>query len=253
MIIDLFFVVIAVGGFLYGFDKGIIHVILSRLAFVFALLIAILLTPYVAMIIKRVVAGDSPIVPLLAFGLTLVAAYFGMQAGASAFERMLKIAHINTVNRLVGGFTYTAVGLFILSGFTIFLHDVKFIPDSQVSSSHSYGFLDRYPKECGRVMAVASPYVAVMFERGTRTFMDAFRIAYTPDSKSTTPPTAAPIVAPEKPDPTKNPVLPPMARPTDTPENTAPKADAGSVNPSMYNHPTQPRNIAPPNPSRLPR
>ena len=237
MLIDVLFVAISYLAAHIGFQQGLIRASVNLFGWVFALGVAVKLTPWLARVLNVAIGLDILITPLIAFFVLGFGFWKLIGVIGGAMEGLLKKAHVSVFNGLMGSALYASLFLLLFSLVLKYADRYGYVPEHEKATSRTYyQVLSRYPdaaEQGGRIMlpfAMDSWY----YFMSTVVRIDSTLQKNVPVAA----PTNTPITPP-----------PPIAAPT-TP-NTTPNAAASTPNeaassspfikalrPSEYDQPT---------------
>jgi uncharacterized membrane protein required for colicin V production len=168
--IDVIFVILTYAAAHLGFKRGFVDAIINLGGWLLALVFAVKLTPWGAAVLNSMLGHDGYFVTVLAAFAILVFVFLKtINAVGQGFEGLLKMAHIDIFNGLMGSVFYWA--LFMLA-FGVGLRAIDkygFLPSGQKNTSRVYyQLLTRYTDQA----SVAVTYLIPIGVSGFYLFSD---------------------------------------------------------------------------------
>jgi membrane protein required for colicin V production len=115
MILDGLILISAVMGFYRGYSKGIVASILSIIGVLLASIFSMRLSTTLAEYLTTHNYIKSQYVTLIAFIIIFLGTILVIRLVIKAIEKLLKVAMLGTVNKVIGGLLYALVSLFFVS------------------------------------------------------------------------------------------------------------------------------------------
>lgn len=146
MYIDIFLGFFVLIGLVQGYHRGIIRTVFAIAAVILGLLAALKFSPLVVNLFDEVFDWDPMLDLVLGLALTFVLIMWGIKWLGKSFEKTLKMAKLNFINRILGAALYAGLMVVIYASIIWFLNRTEVIPDHQKEQSHSYVYLEIIPK-----------------------------------------------------------------------------------------------------------
>lgn len=170
MIIDILFLITVAGGFYHGYKSGIIKTVFYAVSLFLGFIIAVRFTPDVTLFLSDLFHYESVLLFVLAFvicfGLTLL---FVRMLGKT-LEEILQSAHINFINKTIGGIVMAMLYVFFLSMLVWFVDKSDLIGPQTKKESHTYEVLTEYPAEMRKLWEKSFPFLERMWDEAIKTF-----------------------------------------------------------------------------------
>lgn len=115
MILDVAVALVAILAFVRGARTGLVHSVLSVVAVVLGILVAMQLSVVVGTWLDSQLDLPPNILPILAFVLVVVAVVLAVRAVAALTRSILRAVLLGWIDRLAGGVLWAALGLLVLS------------------------------------------------------------------------------------------------------------------------------------------
>lgn len=141
MILDVIFAIVIIAAFYNGFTKGIIYSVLSLLAIILGIVIAMNFSSVAAVWLHNNFNIPAVIMPALSFILVLIAVVAAVKLMAIITEKFLKAIMLNFVNKLAGGILWSVISALIFSVLVYLIAKTGMFTDSLISSSASYKYI----------------------------------------------------------------------------------------------------------------
>lgn len=141
MILDIVCALVALSAFYNGFTKGIIYSVLSLVAIVLGIIMAMNFSSIAAVWLHSNFNIPAVIMPILSFILVLVAVVAAVKLVAYLSEKFLKVVMLNFVNKIAGGVLWTIIALLILSILVYFIDKAGVFTENLVQSSLTYKYI----------------------------------------------------------------------------------------------------------------
>ncbi len=163
MFVDICIIGAAALAFYAGFSKGIIKTFVTTVGTIIALIATLKLTPTAAMLLATVLPTGSGLVPIIAFGVTLLVAMLAIRIVGQAAESSLAAADLNFINKIAGGLLLMALGVFMLSCVFTFMDKASILTPQMKVTSQLYQHLEPIPQAGFDVAKTVFPIVQDMF------------------------------------------------------------------------------------------
>jgi uncharacterized membrane protein required for colicin V production len=158
MAIDIF-LLIAIGyGFYMGQQRGIVKSILTTIIYLIAIMASFKLAPKVSNALFTLLKDESPMVILAGFAISLVLAIVCARYINKGIDSLLKIEHINTMNKIAGGIVLAAILVLFYSVMVWFADEAHLIEVDSKKQSVSYSFLITCPARAKNLGVAAAPF-----------------------------------------------------------------------------------------------
>ncbi len=141
MILDVVFAIIVIAAFYNGYTKGIIYSVLSLIAIVLGIIVAMNFSSMAAIWLHNNFNIPSVIMPALSFILVLVAVVAAVKLMAIVTEKFLKIIMLNFVNKLAGGILWSVISALIFSVLVFLVSKAGVFTEDLTASSASYKYI----------------------------------------------------------------------------------------------------------------
>lgn len=120
MIIDIIFVTIGLVGFVVGYRKGVIGIILSGFSVLIGFVLAVQYTGEMSLLLQDFFRiNNNVLMPIVAFFFTFFVAMMGIRIAGQFSKSFFKSA--GNFNKIAGGLLVGLIGLFLYSGIIWFL------------------------------------------------------------------------------------------------------------------------------------
>lgn len=158
MAIDIF-LLIAIGyGFYMGQQRGIVKSILTTIIYLIAIMASFKLAPKVSNALFTLLKDESPMVILAGFAISLVLAIVCARYTNKGIDSLLKIEHINTMNKIAGGIVLAAILVLFYSVMVWFADEAHLIEVDSKKQSVSYSFLITCPARAKNLGVAVAPF-----------------------------------------------------------------------------------------------
>ncbi|MCB0509468.1 MAG: CvpA family protein [Chitinophagales bacterium] len=141
MILDVVFVLLLIASFYNGYTKGIIYSVLSLLAIVLGIIMAMNFSSLAAVWLHNNFNIPSLIMPALSFILVLLAVIGAVKLVAILSEKFLKAIMLNFVNKLAGGLLWSLITVLIFSLLVYLISKTGVFTENLMVSSYSYRYI----------------------------------------------------------------------------------------------------------------
>jgi len=142
MIIDIAFAIIVVSGFLVGYSRGLISSLISFLAFVAGIVVALKYTHVVAGYLQELFAINAQYLPLLSFLLIFIGVIVLMHFLAKLLEKIVGFLFLGMLNRIIGALLW---GIIFVLGFSTvlwFLNQTHMISPEMKAQSQTFYYIE---------------------------------------------------------------------------------------------------------------
>lgn len=142
MILDIIVAIVLIAAFIYGYQKGIVHTLLSLVAVFFGLLFSMKINQQIITFLNDKAWVGPKVLPFLSFVLTIVFIVLMFKLIAWAAVKLLKTLKVNRINQIIGGVLFSVLMLLISSIFVWFLNQCHIIPETSKTQSYTFEFLN---------------------------------------------------------------------------------------------------------------
>ncbi len=162
MAIDIFFGIMLIWGFIFGYVHGPIKVFLTLISVILSLLAAMRFTQLTAQLIRETFQTRSPYLPFLAFVITLVTVLFvGRILSKIIEEGFLKSARLSWIVQLISALLTSATFTFLFSVLVEFCIASEVInPAVAQKTSYSFAYVVKIPEYGKTVIVTVAPFAA---------------------------------------------------------------------------------------------
>ncbi|MCB0537254.1 MAG: CvpA family protein [Chitinophagales bacterium] len=164
MILDVVFVLIILAAFYNGYSKGIIYSVLSLIAIVLGVIIAMNFSSAASVWLNTQFNIPAVIMPTLSFVLVLIAVVLAVRLVAYLAEKFLKTIMLNVVNKLAGGILWAVIASMLFSLLVFLISKTGIFTESLISSSYSYKYIVPFGPFTLKTMQALIPYLQESFE-----------------------------------------------------------------------------------------
>ncbi len=142
MIIDIAFAIIVVWGLFVGYSRGLISSLISFLAFLVGIVVALKYTHVVAGYLREMFAFNAQYLPILSFLLIFVGVIVAMHFLSSVLEKIAGFLFLGMLNRLIGALLW---GIIFVLGFSTvlwFLNQTHMISPEMKAQSQTFYYIE---------------------------------------------------------------------------------------------------------------
>lgn len=147
MIIDIVAAVLIAVGFYAGYSRGIIKTVFDTLSILLAVLFTLKLSPFVISVCKSILPVGNAINFIIGFVVTFLAVMYLVRLIGRQLESLLKVIHLNAVNKVAGGVFMSVFYAFCFSLVLWLVNNGKLISDEQKDKSVAYTMLEPLPRQ----------------------------------------------------------------------------------------------------------
>ncbi len=158
MAIDVIAALIAILGFWYGKDKGIISMIIGVLSIFFGLVLSFKMAPTMARILESVLNSNSPLILPIAFIVNLIFIFSLFRLAARGGEGTLSALRLGFVNRALGGLLSALFALFLYGSVLWFLKETRIIGPETEEKSTTLPYLVEMPAHARELFHRIKPF-----------------------------------------------------------------------------------------------
>ncbi len=162
MAIDIFFAVMVIWGFVFGYVHGPIKVFLTIISIIVSLLAAMKFTQLTAQLIRETFQTRSPYLPFLAFVITLVTVLFlGRILSKIIEEGFLKASRLSWAVQLFSGLITSATFTFLFAVLIEFSIAANVIdPEIAKKTSFSFPYVIKIPDYGKTTISTLAPFAS---------------------------------------------------------------------------------------------
>ena len=171
MIIDILFLIFGGWGFYQGYSRGIIKTVFTVFAILFGLVAAFKLSPAATRFLETAFNTESPFTFVAGFLLAFLVTLILMRIIANFFEKALRAANINFVNKFAGGFLLAALYLLLYSILLWFADKSHITTYKATNESITYAYLKEFPHKMKGVYEYVKPAFQDFWRESVK-FMD---------------------------------------------------------------------------------
>ena len=141
MFIDIVVVILIVFGFVKGFSKGLIISLFNTIAWILGIFLALKLSSSVAIYFQEKYQWHNNFSPLISFAVIILLIYLLVHFLGKALEKIIEVAHLGILNKILGGLLIGSVFLFIGSTLIWLLNEGNFISAEVKLQSKLYNYI----------------------------------------------------------------------------------------------------------------
>ena len=127
MVIDILFFAVGAYGFMLGYRKGVIQMVLTTFSVFLGFLLTVQYTPNMLDFLRDFFRMDSMMMPILAFVLTFILSMVVLRLLGQIGEAFFNSGNLGAFNHVAGGILIAVFGLFLYSGVIWFLQKANII------------------------------------------------------------------------------------------------------------------------------
>lgn len=158
MSIDIFLLVAIGYGFYIGQQRGIVKSILTMVIYLVAIMLAFKAAPAITNLLFTLLKEETSMVILAGFAISFVLSILLARYLNRGIENILKIAHINMMNKIAGGLVLAAILVLFYSVLVWFADEAHMIEEKSKKQSVSYSFLIKCPARAKNIGVAAAPF-----------------------------------------------------------------------------------------------
>jgi len=171
MIIDILFLIFGGWGFYQGYSRGIIKTVFTVFAIIFGLMAAFKLSPAATRFLETAFSTDSPFTFVAGFLMAFLLTLIIIRIVANFFEKALRTANINFINKFAGGFLLGALYTLIYSTLLWFAGKSHITTYKTTNESITYAYLKEFPHKMKGVYEYVKPSFQDFWKESVK-FMD---------------------------------------------------------------------------------
>lgn len=164
MILDIVFVLLVLASFYNGYSKGIVYSILSLIAIVLGIIIAMNFSSVTSVWLNTQFNIPQIIMPTLSFILVLVAVVLAIRLVAYLVEKFLKTIMLNFINKLAGGILWVVIASMLFSLLVYLISKTGIFTENLVNSSYSYKYIVPLGPFTLKTLQALIPYLQESFQ-----------------------------------------------------------------------------------------
>lgn len=173
MILDILLGLFVFGAFYKGYTKGIIYSMLSLIAIIVGIIIAMNFSSFAAVWLAKNFNLPSIILPVLSFVLVLIAVIASIKLVAILTEKILKAIMLNFVNKIAGALVWSFIVVLIFSVLVYFVDQAGFLTSAVKQASITYPLVKSLGPEGLSIFQTFTPYLEESFELLNKTVQEA--------------------------------------------------------------------------------
>ena len=173
MILDILLGLFVFGAFYKGYTKGIIYSMLSLIAIMVGIIIAMNFSSFAAVWLAKNFNLPSIILPVLSFVLVLIAVIASIKLVAILTEKILKAIMLNFVNKIAGALVWSFIVVLIFSVLVYFVDQAGFLTLAVKQASITYPLVKSLGPEGLSIFQTLTPYLKESFELLNKTVQEA--------------------------------------------------------------------------------
>ncbi|MEZ5014374.1 MAG: CvpA family protein [Chitinophagales bacterium] len=135
MIIDIIYAFILLFAVIHGFRKGLIHSIVSLIALIIGLMVAVHFSELAATYLEKWLHISGAYVPLIAFVLVFILIYLLFRLLERAMEGFFKLLQLNFINKLAGALVWGLVWSLLYSTILFYINNMQLLGTNQKADS----------------------------------------------------------------------------------------------------------------------
>lgn len=141
MILDIVFVLLVLAAFYNGYTKGIVYSVLSLVAVLLGVVIAMNFSSAVSVWLHGQFNIPAIIMPTLSFILVLVAVVLAVRLVAYLTEKFLKTIMLNFANKIAGGALWSVIVVLLFSLLVFLVSKTGIFTENLIATSYSYQYI----------------------------------------------------------------------------------------------------------------
>ena len=173
MILDILLGLFVFGAFYKGYTKGIIYSMLSLIAIIAGIIIAMNFSSFAAVWLAKNFNLPSIILPVLSFVLVLIAVIASIKLVAILTEKILEAIMLNFVNKIAGALVWSFIVVLIFSVLVYFVDQAGFLTSAVKQASITYPLVKSLGPEGLSIFRTFTPYLKESFELLNKTVQEA--------------------------------------------------------------------------------
>jgi membrane protein required for colicin V production len=163
MILDIIFGLLILASFYNGYTKGILYSILSLVAIVLGIILAMNFSTAASIWLHNNFNIPTMIMPVLSFLLIVVAVVGAVKLVAYVVEKFLKSLMLNFVNKFAGGLLWSFIATVLFSVLVFFVDKAGFLAENLILSSHTYNYIVPFGPKSLELVQAAIPLLKESF------------------------------------------------------------------------------------------
>lgn len=172
MIIDIAFAIIVVWGLFVGYSRGLISSLVSFLAFIIGIVVALKFTHLVAGYMHELLAINAQYLPILSFLLIFIGVIVLMNILSRLLEKIAGFLFLGMLNRLIGALLW---GIIFVLGFSTvlwFLNQTHMISPELKAQSRTFHYIEPLTGIVFGYLSQFMPVLEGLFESIEELFRD---------------------------------------------------------------------------------
>lgn len=164
MIIDVLFALFLLWGFYRGFTKGLIIAICTFVAYIIGIVGALKFTHVISLRLGEILEIHDKFLPFLAFVIIFVVLVLIVRFGGFMMTKIIDLFMLSLVNKLLGGFLWCLIYVFMFSTILWVFHQVNLISPELKAESVVYAYLEPLSSKVVNWIGVLIPFFQDTFE-----------------------------------------------------------------------------------------
>lgn len=157
MFIDIVVAILISLGFYLGFQRGLIKTVFDTLSLFIGVLAALKLSPWTIDLLNSIFNMNKAIALILGIAITFLIVMMGIRFIGKKLEDLLEVAHVNSVNKFIGG-TLQALFFAILLSYTVsYMSKLNVIKEETKAASVTYSTLMQMPAMSNKLIESLKP------------------------------------------------------------------------------------------------
>lgn len=170
MFIDLVAALLILYGFYIGYSRGVIKTVFAIVSIMIGVLAAVKLSPFTIALLEKMINIHPGLTFVLGFALTFIVILIVIRFIGKKLEDILKFAHINFLNKILGG-AIMVILLMVFYSYALWgIDTLQLISDNNKNSSVSYEYLESLPSKTDDTLAKFKPYFEEFWNKMVDTF-----------------------------------------------------------------------------------
>lgn len=163
MAIDIACTAVFMFGFWHGYSRGIIYTIFNVLTWLFGITLAFKMAPVTRNILQNIVASDSDLMVILAFGINMAFVLLLVKMAARSLEGVMNFAFLGLANRAMGGIFTGGVYVLIFSILLYFVNMARALNEQTLAESKTFPYLKTMPPKAWSMAKRFQPMALELF------------------------------------------------------------------------------------------
>lgn len=164
MIIDIIFSIVLLLLIIRGFKKGFIHAVVSLLALIIGLMIAVRFSDLAAEYLDKWFNMSDNYLPFIAFLAVFLLVYLAFRLLEETLETLLEKIHLSMLNKLAGAIVWCVIWAMLFSTILFYLNNMKLLSDELKTESFTYRKLEAFAPESITLIGKIIPPVKNIYQ-----------------------------------------------------------------------------------------